>query len=71
MYVIYRSINFVTAFHFYYGIPVELAVETLAGSLNVGLVTATKYVSFLKCNIMEDILPWCSPLLQLYYVLPF
>ena len=53
----YRSIIFVTAFHFYHGIPVELADETLAGSFSVGLVTATLCAPFLRCNIMEDILP--------------
>ena len=58
----YRSIIFVTAFHFYHGVPIELADETLAGSLSVGLVTATSCASFLRCNIMEDILPWSSPL---------
>lgn len=62
LYVMYRSIIFVTAFHFYHRIPVELADETLAGSLSVGLVTATSCASFLRCNIMEDIFPWSSPL---------
>lgn len=35
---------------------------TFAGSLSVGLVTATSCASFLRCNIMEDIFPWSSPL---------